>query len=211
MPCQARLARPVRPGPRRRWEQPHEWESCHGIWPRRTVAVPNRLPCSVVWPRKPSPRSWRRDPDGEPRLSRRPPLTPRGRTRRRASCDAGPGRGCSGACSGLRCWCAIAAAARAGSWARSRSPTRCAVCWSRSASPRSRRRGTRAPRPDAPLSRPPSRVAGLVGSPRRPQRFRPPAAPCGGPAVTHKSGLPSETCQIRSQGYPGPRGDGVAR
>ena len=30
-------------------------------------------------------------------------------------------------------------------------------------------------------------------------------------AVTHKSGLPSETCQIRSQGYSGPRGDGGAR
>src|SRR2546428_6952885 len=31
------------------------------------------------------------------------------------------------------------------------------------------------------------------------------------PAVTHKSGLPSETCQIRSQGYSGPRGGGAAR
>jgi hypothetical protein len=40
---------------------------------------------------------------------------------------------------------------------------------------------TRAPRPDAPLSRPPFRVAGLVCSPRRPPRFRPPAALCGGP------------------------------
>jgi hypothetical protein len=61
---------------------------------------------------------WRRDPDGEPRLSRRPPLTPRGRTRRRASRDAGPGRGCSSACSGLRCWGATAAGAGGGSWAR---------------------------------------------------------------------------------------------
>jgi hypothetical protein len=29
-------------------------------------------------------------------------------------------------------------------------------------------------------------------------------------AVTHKSGLPSETCQIRSQGYQGPGSDGAA-
>ena len=29
-------------------------------------------------------------------------------------------------------------------------------------------------------------------------------------AVTHKSGLPSETCQIRSQGYQGPGSEGAA-
>jgi hypothetical protein len=32
----------------------------------------------------------------------------------------------------------------------------------------------------------------------------------GSSAVTHKSGLPSETCQIRSQGYQGPGSDGAA-
>src|SRR4029453_12326452 len=57
---------------------------------------------------------WRRDPDGEPRLSRRPPQRPRGRTRRRASRDAGPGGGWSSACSGLGCGGGTPSPARAG-------------------------------------------------------------------------------------------------
>ena len=50
-------------------------------------------------------RTWRCRRGGDQlvtRLSRRPPLTPRGRTRRRASHGAGPGRGCSSACAGSR-------------------------------------------------------------------------------------------------------------
>ena len=46
-------------------------------------------------------------------------------------------------------------------------------------SPPNRRRAPRATRPDVPFSRPLSRVAGLVCSPSRPQRFRPPRPPCG--------------------------------
>ena len=33
---------PGRRGPRRRWEPPHEWQSCHSIWSRLTGAVRNR-------------------------------------------------------------------------------------------------------------------------------------------------------------------------
>jgi hypothetical protein len=78
----------VPPGP---WTDGSSRWSCWSGWPPSSRRPGDR--CSPIT------GCWRRDPDGEPRLSRRPPLRPRGRTRRRASRGGGPGRGCS---SGVR-------------------------------------------------------------------------------------------------------------
>lgn len=80
-----------------------------------------RLAALVPPPRRhcwPTMGSWRRDPNGAPRSSRSRHGLTRVRTRRRASRDAGRGPAGSSAGSALRCGCATAVEARAGSAAR---------------------------------------------------------------------------------------------
>ena len=70
-------------------------------------------PTSVAYHGLLAPRSrWRAAIVPTPRL------TTHASTSTRAPRDGGPGRGCSSACSGLRCWCATAAGAGGGSSAR---------------------------------------------------------------------------------------------